>query len=42
MGVAHHEEGNERLVHPDPYTHLVLDSFVLLVGNHDVQDNCLA
>ena len=36
------EEGNERPVHPAQYTHLVLDSFVLLVGNHDVQYNCLA
>ena len=60
-GGAHHEEGNERLVHPDPYADLVIDSLVqvakpiafyavgldpalelLLLTNHDVQDNCLA
>ena len=27
-GGAHHEEGNERLVHPDPYADLVIDSLV--------------
>ena len=41
-GGAHPEEGNERLVHPDTYADLVLDSLVPLVGNHDVPDNCLA